>query len=110
MLDRLSIRARLTIAFAAALFLVLVSGVFVYQRSRAAKRGARRRARGGGARRRGGARPAGDRPPRLQGGLFEGEEGSPRSDSRRRGRRLDVAAGTGLRSTQARSSRPPSGP
>ena len=77
MLDRLSIRARLTIAFSAALFLVLVlAGLFVYLRvssglTETLDDGLEARvhdvevllAR------------SGDRPPRLEGGLFEGEEG-----------------------------------
>jgi heavy metal sensor kinase len=77
MLDRLSIRARLTIAFSAALCLVLVlAGLFVYLRvssglTETLDDGVEARvhdvevvlAR------------AGDGPPRLQGGLFEGEEG-----------------------------------
>jgi len=77
MLDRLSIRARLTTAFAAALLLVLaVAGLFVYVRvssglTEALDDGLEARvhdveqllAR------------SGDRPPQLSGGLFEGEEG-----------------------------------
>ncbi|HSJ16769.1 MAG TPA: ATP-binding protein [Solirubrobacterales bacterium] len=77
MLDRLSIRARLTVAFAAALLLVLVlAGLFVYLRvsnglTEALDDGLEARVHDVEELL---ARP-GERPPTLAGGLFEGEEG-----------------------------------
>jgi two-component system, OmpR family, sensor kinase len=77
MLSRLSIRAKLTAAFAAALVLVLaLAGLFVYLRvesglTETIDDGLEARAAD---LERLAARP-GDLPPRLSGGLFEGEEG-----------------------------------
>ena len=77
MLDRLSIRARLTVAFAAALFLVLaLAGLFVYLRvssglTETLDDGLEARAHDVEAL----LARSGDRTPRLSGGLFEGEEG-----------------------------------
>jgi two-component system, OmpR family, sensor kinase len=77
MLDRLSIRARLTVVFAAALFLVLVlAGLFVYLRvssglTETLDDGLEARVHDVEAL----LDRSGDRPPELSGGLFEGEEG-----------------------------------
>jgi two-component system, OmpR family, sensor kinase len=77
MLGRLSIRAKLTIAFAAALVLVLaLAGLFVYLRvesglTETIDDGLKARANDVQAALDG----SGTRPPKLSGGLFEGEEG-----------------------------------
>jgi two-component system, OmpR family, sensor kinase len=77
MLGRLSIRAKLTIAFAAALVLVLaLAGLFVYLRvesglTETIDDGLKARANDVQAALHG----SGTRPPKLSGGLFEGEEG-----------------------------------
>jgi two-component system, OmpR family, sensor kinase len=77
MLGRLSIRARLTAAFAAALLVVLaLAGLFVYLRvssqlTEALDDGLEARAGDVEAL----LERSGDRPPELSGGLFEGEEG-----------------------------------
>ena len=76
-LSRLSIRAKLTIAFAAALLLVLaLAGLFVYLRVSAQLTEALDdglQARVSDVQRL--LARSGDRPPKLSGGLFEGEEG-----------------------------------
>jgi signal transduction histidine kinase len=77
MLSRLSIRAKLTIAFAAALLLVLaLAGLFVYLR---VESGLTETIDDGLAARANDVQAvldsSGNHPPRLSGGLFEGEEG-----------------------------------